>query len=235
MALASVAISAHADSWRTAASLYGQLGGMNGHTLIGGTRTDVDVSFSDLLDHLDAAGMMAIRSERERWALGVNVVFLGLDAEASDAGGTFYDVDVTQDLTELTWSWRFDERYELFAGARYQSLATEVTLARADGTRDERLEVADLLDPIVGARAAWQVADHWDLIVRADIGGFGVGSDLTWSGLALVDWTVAKNFGVVLGYRALDTDYSRGSAAGRFEFDILVSGPLLGIRYDFSP
>jgi len=38
----------------------------------------------------------------------------------------------------------------------------------------------------------------------------------------------------VFGYRALDTDYSKGSGDGRFKFDMLVAGPLLGLRYNFS-
>lgn len=208
---------------------------MDGHLQIGELRTDVDVSFSDLFDHLDVAGMMALRSERESWALSANAVFTGMSADAHGPNGTFYDVDVTQDLIELSWSWRFDERYEVFAGARYQSLATELSVTRPDGTQLERLEVKDLLDPIVGTRGAWQLGEAWQLVARADIGGFGVGSDFTWSALAVIDWSFSKNFGAVFGYRALGTDYSRGSGSSRFEYDIVASGPLLGLRYDFSP
>jgi hypothetical protein len=72
-------------------------------------------------------------------------------------------------------------------------------------------------------------------MARADIGGFGVGSDLTWSALAALDWSLSESFGLVFGYRALDTDYSDGSGENRFAFDMLVSGPLLGLRYNFGP
>lgn len=208
---------------------------MNGDLVINDTRADVDVSFSDLVDRLEAAGMMAVRSERERWALTANAVFTGLGADGRTASGTLYDADVTQDMIELAWSWRFDDHYEVFAGGRYQSISTDLTVTQPDGTQLERFEVQDLLDPIVGGRAAWQLGDSWRLIASADIGGFGVGSDLTWSALALLDWSFSKSFGFVFGYRALDTDYSHGSGENRFEFDIVVSGPLLGLRYDFSP
>jgi hypothetical protein len=50
-----------------------------------------------------------------------------------------------------------------------------------------------------------------------------------------LDWSISENFGLVFGYRALDTDYSKGSGEDRFKFDMLVSGPLLGLRYYFGP
>lgn len=226
---------AHADSWRTSGTLYMQFAAMDGYTVVDGRRADVNVSFSELWDHLDLAGMMAIRSEKEGYALTLNAVFTGLSSDITGASGAFYDVDVTQDMVELAWSWRLDERYELFVGGRYQTLSVDLSIRSPDGTSDAAAESKSLFDPIVGARAAWPIGQAWTLIARGDIGGFGVGSDLTWSALAAADWSISENFGLVLGYRALDTDYSKGSGEDRFNFDMLVSGPLLGLRYNFNP
>src|SRR6187402_196493 len=63
---------AHADSWRTSGTLYAQFANMDGHTVVDGRRTDVDVSSSELFDHLDLAGMMALRSEQDRYAITLN-------------------------------------------------------------------------------------------------------------------------------------------------------------------
>lgn len=233
--LSTLCASAQADSWRTSGTLYMQFANMDGYTVVDGRRADIDVSFSELWDHLDIAGMMAIRSETDRSALTFNAVFTGLGADVTSANGTFYDVDVTQDMVELAWSWRLDERYELYVGGRYQSLSVDLSIRNPDGTSNAALEVESLFDPIIGARGAWPLGQAWTLIARADIGGFGVGSDFTWSALAAADWSISENFGLVLGYRALDTDYSEGSGADRFNFDMLVSGPLLGLRYNFNP
>lgn len=224
-----------ADEWHTSGTLYAQIAGMDGRIAVDNRQADVDVSFSDLWDRLDAAGMMALRSEQEHYALTFNAVFTGLGDDFAGPNGVFYDIDVTQNLLELAWSWRLDERYELFAGARYQSLSTELSVKLPDGTSDEALQVEKIFDPVVGARAAWPLGQAWTLIARADVGGFGVGSDFTWSALAVADWSISENFGLVFGYRALDTDYSDGSGSERFEFDMLVSGPLLGLRYKFGP
>lgn len=225
---------ARADDWHTSGTLYAQFANMDGRAEARGRSADVSVSSSELFDHLDMAGMMALRSEKERYALAINAVFTGLSADTVGANGAFYDVDLTQDMVELAWSWRLDERYELYVGGRYQSLSLDLSIKLPNGTSDAATQTKSLFDPVVGARGAWPLGQAWTLIARADIGGFGVGSDLTWSALAVADWSISQNFGLVFGYRALDTDYSKGSGSDRFEFDMLVSGPLLGLRYNFT-
>ena len=225
---------AHAEEWRTSGTIYAQGANMDGYAVVRGQRTDVSVSASELFDHLDVAGMMAVRTERERYALTLNAVFTGLSADVTSATGTFYDLDVTQDMVELAWSWRLNEPYELYIGGRYQSLAVDLSIRAPDGSSNAVAQSKSLFDPIVGARAAWPLGQAWTLIARGDIGGFGVGSDFTWSALAVADWSISGNFGLVFGYRALDTDYSQGSGSNRFKFNMLVSGPLLGLRYNFG-
>ncbi|MFC4313595.1 hypothetical protein ACFPN2_31265 [Steroidobacter flavus] len=235
LVLTAFAATGHAEGWRTTGTIYAQGANMDGYTVVDGNRTDVSVSASELFDHLDMAGMMAVRSETDRFALALNAVFTGLSADAAAKNGNFYDLDVTQDMVELAWSWRLDERYELFVGGRYQSLSVDLSIKRPDGTSGAADKTKSFFDPVIGARAAWPLGQAWTLIARADIGGFGVGSDLTWSALAVADWSLSENFGLVFGYRALDTDYSTGSGDERFKFNMLVAGPLLGLRYNFGP
>ncbi len=235
LALLAFTATGHADGWRTTGWLYAQGANMDGYTVINGNRTDVNVSASELFDHLDMAGMMAVRSETDRFALTLNAVFTGLGADGAAGNGNFYDLDVTQDMVELAWSWRLNERHELFVGGRYQSLSVDLSIKRPDGTSGATDQTKSLFDPVIGARGAWPIGQAWTLIARADIGGFGVGSDFTWSTMAVLDWSLSRNFGLVFGYRALDTDYSQGSGDERFEFDMRVAGPLLGLRYNFSP
>jgi hypothetical protein len=227
---------ARADEWHTSGTLYAQFANMDGHTEVLGRQADVEVSSSELLDHLDMAGMMVVRSEKERYALTLNAVFTGLSTDGAGPGGVaLYDIDVSQDMVELAWSWRMDERYELYVGGRYQSLSVDLSLTLPNGASDAAAKSKNLFDPFLGARAAWPIGKAFTVIARADVGGFGVGSDLTWSALVAVDLSISENFGLVLGYRALDTDYSDGSGEGRFKFDMLVAGPLLGLRYNFGP
>jgi hypothetical protein len=68
---------------------------------------------------------------------------------------------------------------------------------------------------------------------RFDVGGFGVGSDLTWQAFPYLDWSLAKSTSLQLGYRWLATDYEAGSGSSLFRYDVLVQGPQVGLTFHF--
>lgn len=235
LAYAAVSNGAIAQEPRTTAAIYAQFAGVRGEIAAGPVSADIDLSFSDLLDHLDVGGMMAMRNESERWAISFNAVFIGSEINGIRSLGTRYDVDLTQDLVEVTGSWRADEIYELLGGVRFQSLGADVSTISPTGVATAGFGVESFWDPIIGARAAWPIGSSWTMIGRADVGGFGVGSDLTWSALLVLDWSVSPSIGVVLGYRALDTHYEDRSGRDYFKLDTLVAGPIVGMRFAFGP
>jgi hypothetical protein len=71
------------------------------------------------------------------------------------------------------------------------------------------------------------------LVVRGDVGGFGVGSELTWNLVGNFLYQVSRTVYLSVGYRALDMDYEQGSGASRFKFDMLLHGPVLGAVFRF--
>ncbi len=77
-----------------------------------------------------------------------------------------------------------------------------------------------------------RLSERWGVRGEADIGGFGVGSDLTWNAQAVLTYgfTVAgyEAFAAA-GYRALYWDYKDGG----FEWDVTMSGPILGAGVRF--
>jgi len=70
-------------------------------------------------------------------------------------------------------------------------------------------------------------------MLRADIGGFGVGSDASWQVLATYNWQMCTMSGHpidgYLGYRALSVDYSQAS----YKYDVLMQGPVMGATMRF--
>jgi hypothetical protein len=74
------------------------------------------------------------------------------------------------------------------------------------------------------------MSERWNLILRGDIGGFGVGSDLTWNLVGLVDFKPWKHVSLFGGYRALYQDYEDGSGVNEFKFDATMHGPILGLN-----
>ena len=95
-----------------------------------------------------------------------------------------------------------------------------------DGTRD-------WFEPFIGLRLGYDLTEHWEVMVRGDIGGFGAGSDFAWQAFGgvgyrwyLKGWSIAA-FG---GFRALGQDYSDGDYA----WDMITYGPVLGAQFSFA-
>ncbi len=93
------------------------------------------------------------------------------------------------------------------------------------------------VDPFVGGRIRHKLAPHQNLSVEADIGGFGVGSRISWQALAAYSYQLGTTGSIawagVVGYRALYVDYVQGSGSTRFEMNLLQHGPLLGLSARF--
>jgi hypothetical protein len=69
--------------------------------------------------------------------------------------------------------------------------------------------------------------------VTGDIGGFGVGSDFAWDAFGVIGYRFSlfgqENSGVIAGYRALSQDYTDGSGRDKFQWDVTLHGPILGL------
>jgi hypothetical protein len=85
------------------------------------------------------------------------------------------------------------------------------------------------VDPLLGARAFYRLSDTLSVQAQADVGGFGVGSDITWSFLATGNYILTENLSVSAGYKVLEVDYSDDG----YVFDTRLSGPVLGATWRF--
>jgi len=137
---------------------------------------------------------------------------------------------------------------DILAGARYWRQDMAINLALT-GTLDTtglvissnraiaRAGAVDWVDPLVGFRVRHQLAPGQELTFRADVGGFDVGSRISWNLLAAYSWILCVNNGVtysgMLGYRALSVDYAKGSGIDRYEYDVLQHGPVMGMTAKF--
>jgi hypothetical protein len=110
---------------------------------------------------------------------------------------------------------------ENLAGAIEKQLTNSLpTVAAAD---------KNWLDPIIGIRAQWDLNERWFLAGKCDIGGFGVGSDFTWTAQGTVGYQFTEAVSAELGYRYMDTDYSDGA----FVYDVAEHGLYTGLNIRF--
>jgi len=122
--------------------------------------------------------------------------------------------------------------FDLLIGARYTHIKMEFDFNQI-GALDKS---EDWVDPFLGAITQIDLNEKLFLRVRADIGGFGVGSDLSWNAVGLLGYSVRPfdlNGTIFGGYRALYQDFSNGSGRDKFVWDMTLHGPLLGLAVTF--
>jgi hypothetical protein len=85
------------------------------------------------------------------------------------------------------------------------------------------------LDPYVGIATRYNLCKACYLTAKADIGGFGVGSEITWQASCALGCQLTRSIFVEAGYRYLYTDYNQGG----FLYDVTQSGAQItaGIRF----
>jgi hypothetical protein len=89
------------------------------------------------------------------------------------------------------------------------------------------------IDPIVAVRASIDPPGPFDFSVMADVGGFGAGSEVSWSVSLEAHWRFARHWSLMVGWAWLAIDYDLGANDDRFVVDIRVGGPQIGITYVF--
>ena len=87
----------------------------------------------------------------------------------------------------------------------------------------------DWWDPYIGLRGRYNLNDKFYLTGKGDIGGFGVGSDLTWTAEAALGCQLSSRIFTEVGYRAIGVDYEGDSLI----YDVVTHGAqvTLGITF----
>lgn len=211
---------------------------LDGTTRVGDVTADVDVSFSDILDNLDTGFMFAYRGERGPWSVGLDFSFMELEAKGSGLGplgGTSARVESDQYIVQLDVGHALSERLGVYGGVRYTELDADVKVVGGGplGGTLQRSINESWADPVIGLRYAAPLGARWLLVAKGDVGGFGVASDFTWAATVFTAFNINEHATLMLGYRHIDVDYTTGSGANRFDWDVATGGPAAGFAWRF--
>jgi hypothetical protein len=228
---------------------YGWLPGVHGDLTVHGVTAPVDVSIGktwDIFTHdLEFAAIGQVEATCGNWGALANGVYADVSPGARIRNLTF-DGDLSLAIIDLAVTYQCDglgaaiclpqgARIEVLAGVRYNLLSAGITVtgprgnsATADGTRD-------WWDPIIGIRVRYPVNECLTLQVRGDVGGFHIGnaSHFTWNIEATAEYRTSDRCSIFAGWRWLDIDYTHGSGNREFAYDVLLSGPMLGLAVRF--
>ena len=229
------AAQSNSGEWQFAVAPYLWAAGMDGSMTVAVFEEDIDLPFSDMVSDLDFALMGHFDMRNDRWVLSSDLVYVDLGRSEDIVDGIIEGtVTAGLDLTlfEVAGGYRVSSVFTILAGARWVDLGAGI---RYDGAMVDPGAHAgkSWIDPLIGVHAFVPLSEKWWLGLRGDIGGFGVGSELTWQVYADIGFRVSPLVSIVLGYHALDVDYEDGSGLHYVNLDLMISGPQLGVAFTF--
>jgi hypothetical protein len=203
MAVTGFAAEEQDDSWRFGVTVPLWAPQINGNVTIKGHQQNVDVSFDQLKDHLDASFALGLEVRKEKFGFFGDVGYMkfsGGNGGMSDDlkflivdGGVFYRLLKTGEDHPFI--------LEATAGLRYWGTKNELSLRGPagdllfDGSKNRDLE-----DPVIGLRGSKFLTSKLHLDFAGDVGGFGISdSQAEW------DWSAT---GLVSYYGVIYIDYT---------------------------
>jgi hypothetical protein len=196
----------------------------------------ISKSFTDLIKDLDVAFFVSAYARRG------NLVFMGDVSSSSSsrsgaapvlglpASGKLTQTSVTA-LAGYRVAQTETATFDILGGLRHWRVKGAVDVPAVPqvfpGAAASR--TVNFTDPIIAARANFQIAPGWSALLYADVGGFGVGSKITAQLLGTVNYQMRENAFLSVGYRHLHVDYRSGGT----RFDMRMSGPIIGATLRF--
>ncbi len=192
---------------------------MNGDLTVDGESRKVNFTFKDFFKFSNLGLNGHVELKQRRWAVLFDY--------------NYVDLIIDQTYTELTlwelgFAWRFTEKFEMIVGGRYFKSEVEYRDDPDNFIKGKQ----SWIDPFIGGRMAWDLTRNLVFTARADIGGFGIGSDFEWNILAGVGYRLS-NITFLGFYRIWYANYENGSGDDLFVYDMTISGPGLAMIIHF--
>lgn len=240
-AVPAAVVNAAEGDWEHTAILYGMGAAIDGTAQIGDVEVPLDLSISDVFDSLKMGAMGAYNADNGVWSFTADITYMNLGGSQEGQRGLVKGtVDMTQTTVMATVGRHVGRNFQVLASAAYLDLSSELKVrvrqpVTGDVTRVSAEADASWVDPLIGLQYTVPFADDWRFNMRGDIGGFGVGADLTYQLLANFRWQASDRIGIVAGYRLISFDYEDGrKGTNNYQrFDLTEQGPLLGVTISF--
>jgi hypothetical protein len=198
---------------------------------------DVEVDFGDILEDLEAGFMIVLEAHHASgWGVMIDYGFMDLGSDISAPLGIIVSAKTHQGILEALVAKRFDfakGAIEVLGGIRWWDNEVDV-IVNTPGTISKSIE-EDWVDPVIGARFTLPVSEKWQIVLRGDVGGFGVGSDFTAVAAGGILYSFTEALSLDVQYKALWVDYEDGTkgSPGYFAYDTVTHGQIIGLKIEF--
>lgn len=222
-----------AGGWRQSVFVYGMGATIDGDAQVGPLQVPVDLGLSDFFDSLKFGAMVAYRVQNDEWSFTGDVTYMNLGwSESTPQGRAGLRLDVDQFTAMATAGRRVAPHLEALVSLAYFDVSADLRGQVLQQVRTASRD-ANWVDPLVGLLLDVPVSGRWRFTLRGEVGGFGVGSDLTWHALTRLTYLQSDRFEWFLGYRAIAYDYEDGQGLNYQRYDLVQHGPGAGVAFRF--
>jgi len=221
------------DDWKYLAEFYMWGANIDIETEAG---TNSEIRFTDIVEDLELAAMTRLATQRGKWRLGADIIYLDIDDNIEDSINPLLELKT---LGLEAWIVSPTIGYELLkseratlhglVGARYLwiDLSQKFVFSGplSPGTR-KASESDGSLDGTVGIRGEWKFTDKW--YAAGDFDSGTGDADSTWQAIVALNYRF-KHFDAVAGYRYMDWKDTESDALK----DLNLSGFMAGLKFFF--
>jgi hypothetical protein len=211
------------------------MAGLDGTLAIKQFDTSFDVGLGEVFSNLDPALSIHFETRSGHYSFWVDGMYLNLSSDPFSYSNSQAIVRFEYVITEFMVSYRPSGAqrtiFEPFLGGRYTNLYGRIIPSSPDSTGASRRQ--EWFDPLLGGRVMSNLTRKLHGVLRADIGGFGAGADLTWGVTAGLGYSLTESIVLTGAYRLLDVNYETGEGESRFKYDAQQSGGLFGVAFLF--
>jgi len=214
---------------------------MNGSMTLANQTVDADLKTGDILKRLEWFLTLYFEARHPKFTIATDLLYMNLgQAGQLPVSGRSADFKMQQLAAEFVVLGRIVKWFELGGGGRVNFVQSGLTapagMALPAIDLDFRKTWFDLL--IAVRFSAPFKNDHWRLALRADVGGFTLGSNYAWQvypygGYNFDGINGKRVFELGAAFRAFGMKYETGSGPDRFVYDMIIWGPELGFVFHF--
>lgn len=226
-----------ADSgWHFAFAPYLFAAGISGTVGARGRQLDIDANFGSVWDHLDIGFMSAFEVRKKRFISFNDLIWVKLSAE-KDTPGRFYStakLGINLFIFDPEFGYRLIDSpkgtVDVLGGVRIWSVDTTIDVTSGVLPGFNVSERKTFAAPVIGVRGNYFLTPKFFLAGKFDIGGAGIGADITSQLYGAVGYNITKHVALLGGYRWLQVKYDDSNG---FLFDTQMSGLMLGAKFSF--
>ncbi len=224
------------SDWQFAFSPYLYATGISGTIGAQGRTIEIDESFGDVLSNLDLGLMGTFEARKGKLIFVSDLIWTKMSVERDTPGDLYSDAKLGVNLFifDPEVGYRVAESragsFDVLAGVRIWSVENNLNLRTGILPGFDVSQRKTFAAPVIGVHGLLNLSPKFYISSKFDVGGFGIGPDVTTQFYGGGGFRVKPNIALIAGYRYMMVDYDDSEG---FLFDTNMNGFIFGAKFSF--